>query len=48
MAPYWLWRSVGGLLMVASHFVFAYNVWRMRPVGVPRDAAARVTAEVAA
>jgi len=32
MAPYWLWRSVGGTLMFLSHVVFAYNVWRMRPV----------------
>jgi cytochrome c oxidase cbb3-type subunit 1 len=31
MAPYWLWRSVGGTLMFLSHIVFAYNVWRMRP-----------------
>jgi cytochrome c oxidase cbb3-type subunit 1 len=29
MAPYWLWRSVGGLLMFASHLVFAWNVWDM-------------------
>ena len=28
--PFWLWRTVGGLLMVASHLCFAWNVWRMR------------------
>src|SRR5690554_729900 len=31
MAPYWLWRAVGGTLMFLSHLVFAYNFWRMRP-----------------
>jgi cytochrome c oxidase cbb3-type subunit 1 len=30
-APMWLWRTVGGLLMVASHVVFAMNLWAMRP-----------------
>jgi cytochrome c oxidase cbb3-type subunit 1 len=29
MAPYWLWRSIGGLLMFVSHLVFAWNVWTM-------------------
>ncbi|HEU0195857.1 MAG TPA: cbb3-type cytochrome c oxidase subunit I [Nevskiaceae bacterium] len=29
MRPYYLWRGVGGLLMFASHLVFAWNVWRM-------------------
>jgi cytochrome c oxidase cbb3-type subunit 1 len=27
----WLWRTVGGVLMVASHLLFAWNVWVMRP-----------------
>lgn len=31
MAPYWLWRAVGGTLMFLSHLVFAYNFWRMMP-----------------
>jgi cytochrome c oxidase cbb3-type subunit 1 len=31
MAPYWTARALGGGLMFASHLVFAYNVWRMRP-----------------
>jgi cytochrome c oxidase cbb3-type subunit 1 len=31
MAPYWLWRAIGGIFMLSSHFIFAYNVWRMRP-----------------
>ncbi|MGJ7033218.1 cbb3-type cytochrome c oxidase subunit I [Niabella hirudinis] len=29
MAPYWLWRAIGGSLMWASHLVFAYNMYRM-------------------
>lgn len=29
MAPYWLWRAIGGTLMWMSHLVFAYNMWRM-------------------
>jgi len=43
MAPYWLWRSVGGLLMFLSHLVFAWNVWDMsyrRAPGVVRMPAA--------
>lgn len=29
MAPYWLWRAIGGSLMWASHIVFAYNMYKM-------------------
>jgi len=29
MGPYYLWRGVGGMLMFASHLVFAWNVWQM-------------------
>lgn len=29
MAPYWLWRAIGGTLMWISHFVFAYNLYQM-------------------
>ena len=29
MAPYWLWRAIGGSLMWVSHFFFAYNIYRM-------------------
>jgi cytochrome c oxidase cbb3-type subunit 1 len=28
--PLWLWRTAGGVLMVASHLGFAVNVWAMR------------------
>jgi cytochrome c oxidase cbb3-type subunit 1 len=30
-APLWLWRTIGGSLMVLSHFVFMANLWRLRP-----------------
>jgi cytochrome c oxidase cbb3-type subunit 1 len=29
MAPYWLWRAIGGSLMWASHLFFAWNVYKM-------------------
>lgn len=29
MAPYWLWRAIGGSLMWTSHIVFAYNMYKM-------------------
>jgi cytochrome c oxidase cbb3-type subunit 1 len=29
MQPFYVWRGVGGLLMFLSHFVYAWNVWRM-------------------
>lgn len=29
MAPYWLWRAIGGTMMWLSHLVFAYNFYRM-------------------
>lgn len=29
MAPYWLWRAIGGSLMWLAHLVFAYNMYKM-------------------
>ena len=29
MQSYWVWRGIGGSLMLLSHGVFAWNVWRM-------------------
>jgi cytochrome c oxidase cbb3-type subunit 1 len=31
--PMWLWRSIGGAMMVVSHILFAINLWNMRPKG---------------
>lgn len=36
MAPYWLWRAIGGSLMWVSHLIFAYNMWRMMAGGTER------------
>jgi len=30
-APMWLWRAIGGFMMVASHLVFVINLWAMKP-----------------
>jgi cytochrome c oxidase cbb3-type subunit 1 len=29
MAPFWLWRAIGGSLMWLSHLFFAYNLYKM-------------------
>lgn len=29
MAPYWLWRAIGGSLMWLSHLFFVYNIYKM-------------------
>jgi len=29
MAPYWLWRAIGGSLMWLSHIFFCYNIYNM-------------------
>jgi len=42
MAPYWLWRAIGGSLMWLSHLFFAYNMYKMmvaRPVVDVRETA---------
>lgn len=39
MAPYWLWRAIGGSLMWLSHLLFAYNFYVMvrkkEDIGIP-------------
>lgn len=37
MAPYWLWRAIGGTLMWAAHWIFAYNMVRMIAGGRHQD-----------
>lgn len=42
MAPFWLWRAIGGTLMWLSHLIFAYNLYRMLQIDTTlsvRDAA---------
>ncbi|HTN37360.1 MAG TPA: cbb3-type cytochrome c oxidase subunit I [Arachidicoccus sp.] len=47
MAPYWLWRAVGGTLMWLSHLFFAYNFYRMvvrhREVNVKQEAIGKLS-----
>ena len=42
MAPYWLWRAIGGTLMWLSHLVFAYNFYKMvsrkKEIFIPKNA----------
>lgn len=41
MAPYWLWRAIGGSLMWLSHLLFAYNFYvmtkRKEEVAIPKS-----------
>ena len=37
MAPYWLWRAIGGSLMWASHLVFAWNLYAMTAIKTEAD-----------
>jgi cytochrome c oxidase cbb3-type subunit 1 len=41
MQPFWVWRAVGGSLMLVSHLVFAYNFYEM--VKKERSAPAKVS-----
>ncbi|RFM26469.1 cytochrome oxidase subunit I [Deminuibacter soli] len=36
MAPYWLWRAIGGSLMWMGHLFFAYNIYKMLSVSVAK------------
>lgn len=42
MAPYWLWRAIGGSLMWMSHILFAYNFYVMikskNEITIPKSA----------
>ncbi len=42
MAPFWLWRAIGGSIMWISHFIFAFNLYWMcrkgqEEIEVPRS-----------
>ncbi len=37
MAPYWLWRAIGGSLMWLAHVLFAYNLYNMYRSGKQAD-----------
>ncbi|MBE7539392.1 MAG: cbb3-type cytochrome c oxidase subunit I [Opitutaceae bacterium] len=38
MAPFWLWRAIGGTLMWLSHGIFAYNMYKMIAGGARHEA----------
>lgn len=42
MAPYWLWRAIGGSFMWFSHLFFAYNMYKM--IAARREVDVRETA----
>lgn len=44
MAPYWLWRAIGGSLMWLSHLFFAYNIYKMLDKKATVDIAATALA----
>lgn len=37
MAPYWLWRAIGGSLMWLAHVLFVYNLYKMYHTGKQAD-----------
>ena len=48
MAPYWVWRAVGGTMMLISHIVFAINfIIMVRPQPVKEITTAENTTETA-
>lgn len=48
MAPYWLWRAIGGSLMWLSHLFFAYNIYKMLDKKQTVDIAATAVARLEA
>ena len=43
MAPYWLWRAIGGTFMLLAHFVYFYNLVDMLLLGEKPAAAPEAT-----
>lgn len=37
MAPYWLWRAIGGSMMWLAHLIFAFNFYKMVSSKKPTD-----------
>ena len=46
MAPYWLWRAIGGSLMWLSHIFFLYNMYKMVRTKPTKDPVKEVLSEV--
>lgn len=51
MAPYWLWRAIGGTMMFLSHLIFAWNfiqmAWLKPEVSVPDRILSKLSLETA-
>jgi cytochrome c oxidase cbb3-type subunit 1 len=47
MAPYWLWRAIGGTLMWTAHLFFAYNMYKMISSSKTVDINAEVISRIA-
>lgn len=49
MAPYWLWRAIGGTLMWTAHLFFAYNMYKMirpsRTIDINAAAISKITTD---
>ncbi len=49
MAPYWLWRAIGGSLMWTAHLFFAYNMYKMirrsKTIDINAEAISRITSD---
>jgi cytochrome c oxidase cbb3-type subunit 1 len=46
MAPYWLWRAIGGSLMWGSHLIFAWNMYVMATAKSEADIQTQVFEEL--
>jgi cytochrome c oxidase cbb3-type subunit 1 len=42
MAPYWLWRAIGGSLMWGAHLIFAWNMYAMTSISTEDEVQAKV------
>jgi cytochrome c oxidase cbb3-type subunit 1 len=46
MSHYWLWRAIGGSLMLASHFIFAWNMYAMTRLETDAELRTKIMAEI--
>ena len=45
MAPYWLWRAIGGTMMFLSHLIFGFNFIKMTTSSKERDPLTSITSK---
>jgi cytochrome c oxidase cbb3-type subunit 1 len=46
MSHYWLWRAIGGSLMLISHFIFAWNMYAMTGLETDAELRTKITEEI--